>query len=449
MQKRTFSIIFYFFSILVISGCFKFEQPYSSIAPGPWRAVLKLEKQFITPNPKGKPLPEKLNLKFEEVTNGELPLVFEVVYVNEKDFNIVIKNGEERITLDQIKIGHDITTGRDTILIDFPVFDTQIRAIYEERLMEGEWLVNNRSLPGDIPYRIPFVARQGQDHRFTTLKKEPIMNISGRWEATFEVERDTTFKAIGEFKQTGNYLEGTFLTETGDYRYLEGEVQANKAYLSCFDGSHAFLFEAKINPDSTLIGAFKSGLHYQTLWEARKNPDFKLQDPYQITSIKPGVTNFNFAFENENGQLISLNDPAYQNKAKIIQIMGTWCPNCRDETEFLVDYLKRSPAQDIKVVAIAFERRKEKALAQAAIKRFKEKLNVPYQVVLAGLSDDKTQASEILNHFNAISAFPILLFLDKNNTVQKIHTGFAGPATSEYEPFKKEFEKILSQITGK
>ena len=121
-------------------------------------------------------------------------------------------------------------------------------------------------------YAIRFKAKHGRDHRFTQLKKEPLFDISGKWETTFGIDKSEPYPAIGEFKQSGNKLTGTFLTETGDYRFLEGTVQANKMYLSVFDGSHAFLFEAKLMEDSTLIGSFRSGNHYKTLWEAKRNP---------------------------------------------------------------------------------------------------------------------------------------------------------------------------------
>lgn len=82
-------------------------------------------------------------------------------------------------------------------------------------------------------------------------------------------DKDTT-KAIGEFVQVENNLTGTFLTESGDYRYLDGTVQANKLYLSCFDGAHAFLFEGKIEADNTINGIFYSGKNYKATWSSKK-----------------------------------------------------------------------------------------------------------------------------------------------------------------------------------
>ncbi len=415
---------------------------YTGLAPGPWRAVLKLEPRPVTPNPKGEPLPEKLNMEFEEVTEGELPFVFEVTYENETDFYIEIINGEERIRVDDITMGRDIRTAKDTILIRFPVFDSYISAIVESNVMEGFWVVNYRE-----NYSIPFVAYHGKNHRFTTLKKTPAADISGRWETTFESEGETPYKAIGAFVQQDNYLTGTFYTETGDYRFLEGTVQADKAYLSCFDGAHAYLFEAKIRPDQSMIGSFRSGSHYRAIWEARRNPDFQLADPDTLTRLLPGAETLSFSFPDADGKMVSLNDPKFEGKIKLVQIMGTWCPNCRDETRFILDYLDQNPDQDLAVVALAFERYRDEARSFQALRTYKEKMGVPYDVLLAGYHD-KTEAGARLPALSQILSYPTLVILDKNNRVRRIHTGFSGPATEEYESFKASFQKTIEMLAA-
>ena len=441
-MRKCFEFFVFFFLILFCSGCFVMENPYSGIAPGPWRAVLKLEYVPITPNPKGEPIPEKVNLKFEEVSQGELPFVFEVIYENENDFYIEIINGEERIEVRDIIFGRDNETGKDTLYANFPVFDSYIRAICEESIIEGEWVVNNR-----LSYSIPFLARQGRNHRFTPLRKTPIMDISGKWEVEFEDE-DGPFAAIGEFVQNGNHLTGTFLTETGDYRFLEGSVQANKVYLSTFDGAHAFLFEAKILEDSSMIGSFRSGKHYIATWEAKRNPNANLKDPYELTYLKDGYDQFDFAFKNPEGQLIQLTDEAYEGKAKIIQILGTWCPNCRDETNFLMAYLQENKHPDLAVISLAFERYRDEDKAMAALTKYKTHFGFDHEILLAGYYS-KDEASAALPMLNRIISYPTLLFLDRENQVQKIHTGFNGPATSKFESFKKEFESDITLLIEK
>ncbi len=433
-----------FFPLLIIclsfKACIVVPEQYSGLPPGPWRAVLKLEPRPVIPNPDAKPMPEKVNMQFEEVMEGELPFNFEVIYDTKEDYHIEFIHGEERIYIDEISMGRTPSRARDTVRIDFPVFDSYIVAYYEENVIEGRWIVPNRG-----NYSIPFVAYHGKDHRFTSLRKEPLMDISGKWEAYFEIETDSPYKAIGEFVQNGNHLTGTFLTETGDYRYLEGTVQADKAYLSTFDGAHAFLFEAKIREDSTMIGTFRSGSHYKTTWEAKRNPYFELGDPDTLTYIKEGYEGLAFEFPNTEGILTNLEDKEFEGKVKVVQIMGTWCPNCRDETNYLLEYLKNNPSDKLQVISLAFEKYRENDQALLTIKNFKEELNIPYPILLAGYYNKK-EALNSLPMLNHILSYPTLIVLDENNEIKWIHTGFKGPATSGYDEFKQKFETIIGEL---
>ncbi|MFT5168407.1 MAG: thiol-disulfide isomerase/thioredoxin, partial [Saprospiraceae bacterium] len=327
----------------------------------------------------------------------------------------------------------------DSILINFPVYGTFIKAAFEEDKIEGLWYVPYKG----ENYKIPFRAKHGKGHRFTNLKKPPSIDLTGKWETTFDDEEP--YKAIGEFKQEGNYLTGTFVTETGDYRYLEGSVQANKAYLSCFDGSHAFLFEAKVMEDETLVGSFQSGSHYKTTWTALRNNDYTLGNPDTLTFLKEGYDRIEINLENISGDMVSLNDERYQNKVKIVQIMGTWCPNCRDETTFLVDYLKQNKQKDLEVIAIGFERYREKEKAMQALKNYKENFGMDYELLWGGYFDKK-EAAATLPMLNHILSYPTMIFIDRNNKVRKIHTGFSGPATSSYATFITDFESFVDQL---
>jgi len=421
-----------------IAGCFSFEHQYSIVPPGKWRAVLELQPSGI-PVQTGKRNKDKIIQSIQEVTEGELPFNFEVIYDEASKFHIEILNGPERIVVKDIKTWHDRPTNNDSILINFPVYGTYIKAAYEDDKIEGEWYVPYR---GDN-YKIPFRARYGKGYRFTQLKKTPKTDLSGRWETTFSEE--DPYKAIGEFKQEGNRLTGTFMTETGDYRYLEGSVQDNKAYLSCFDGSHAFLFEAKILEDETLLGSFQSGAHYKTIWKAFRNNEYQLGSPDTLTYLKEGYDRFNFNLENIDGKMVTLDDEKYQNKVKIVSILGTWCPNCRDETTFLVNYLNDKKPKDLEVVAIGFERYREKEKAMQALKNYKENFGMDYELLWGGYFDKK-EAAKSLPMLNHILSYPTMIFIDRNNKVRRIHTGFSGPATSTYPAFVSDFESFVEGL---
>lgn len=426
--------------VFSLNGCLVVDNPFNGLPPGPWRAVLKLDGNVKLPED-DLGFFEVPEIKDEVIKTGELPFNFEVFYEDGDldNFRIEIINGEERIPVssEDIIFGWDHSIGKDTLTINFPIYESYIKGIYAENIIQGYWHVKTKK-----NYRIPFEAKFGQNHRFAKLIEPEELNVDGKWEVTFEAETETPYKAIGEFKQDGNKLTGTFITETGDYRFLEGTVHDQNLFLSCFDGSHAFLFEAKLMENGKLSGIFKSGKHYQCLWEGVRNPDFELRDPNTLTYLKEDYDRFDFSFTNTEGETISLDQERFKNKVKIIQVMGTWCPNCMDETNFLIDYLSKNSNDNLEVIALGFEKHDE-AKNLELLSNFKKRLNIPYEVLSAGSPKNSAEALPMLNH---IMSYPTLIFIDKNDQVRKIHTGFSGPATSEYEGFVKGFEETVEML---
>lgn len=422
-------ILVLFFIALTQLSCLKLGVPFKGLPPGIWRGVLYLSDDLSG---------------FDEKSNGELPFNFEVIYDRPDSFHIVIHNGEERIIVNDIRMGTDRRTARDTLWIDFPVYDTHIKAQYEEDAIEGFWVVRNRK-----DYQIKFKALNGHTNRFFQLPEPPKTDLSGRWECNFEEETDHPYIAIGDFKQTGNELTGTFMTNTGDDRFLEGQVNGDRLYLSTFDGSHAYLYEAKILPDGTLTGIYRSGKHYKTYWSGHRNDSIQakdLGDPFSLTKMKNSSEPFTIALPDPEGKIVDISKGRYEGKPKIIQIMGTWCPNCRDETNFLLEYLAKHPEPGFEIVGISFERHTDETKAINAIKTYRDKLKIPYSILYGG-SNDKAKASLVLPMLNSVMAYPTLIFLDADNKVVSIHTGFEGPATSGYKEFTEEFDSMVKQMT--
>jgi thiol-disulfide isomerase/thioredoxin len=175
-----------------------------------------------------------------------------------------------------------------------------------------------------------------------------------------------------------------------------------------------------------------------------RNEESILRDPASITTFSG--EEFEFAFPDENGHLMTIDVPALAGKPKIVQFLGTWCPNCLDETKFLLEYL-RNEDPDIAIVGLAFERHTDPVKARQAIARYRQKLDISYPILLAG-SSDKNEASKQLPMLNKVFAFPTLIFIDSDNRVRKIHTGFNGPATLHYQSFKKEFHETVISLVG-
>lgn len=435
MYKYLVFTVLALFAVMLTPRCVTTDTSFTRVAPGIWRGVLELEKFRI-------PVREKdtIFVLYDQFKESELPFNFEVKYLDEERFYLEIINGSERIRLDSIEYGRDRTRARDTMNIHFPEYQTYIHVEIRGGVMQGEWVVKNRD-----DYRIPFYAHAGKDFRFTSLKEPPLKNISGEWATLFGTDTNEPEKAIGEFRQDGNHLEGTFRTETGDYRYLEGTVQGRKFWMSTFDGTHAYRFSGSIRGDS-LFGEFRSGKHYRTLWTAWRDPAFQLGRADSLTSLKNGA-NISFDLRTPEGGNLTFPSQAFDGKIKIFTIMGTWCPNCRDEQVFLRDYLQKHPdiAGEIAVAGFAFERHKDPAQANAHLLQYKKKMGIPFDIVYAG-KNDKAEAEKLFPALSKVMAFPTMIIIDKQNRVRRIHTGFDGPATSKYGAFEKEFAELMETL---
>ncbi len=274
-------ILLLFWAFIFIS-CQEVKKEYSGPVPdlkeGVWRAELSLN--------------DTINLPFN----------FSVSKATGKDYIVTIINGEERIELEEISFKED------SVIINILAFDTEIHAKVKDNLLDGVWIKNGYA----EPYIVPFKAEHGKNIRFVTKMPEE-GNVSGNWDATFFNEEDPDEKAVGIFAQRGEQLTGTFLTPLGDYRYLAGVVDGNRVKLSCFDGSHAFLFTADIQDDSLLVnGEFFSGTHWYQTWAAIEDDSASLPDPNSLTFLKEGYDQLSFSFPNLEGKKVSLEEDRFK-----------------------------------------------------------------------------------------------------------------------------------------
>jgi thiol-disulfide isomerase/thioredoxin len=406
-SNRTFLVL----AFILFNFLFSYAQ---SLQKGIWRGVLTLD--------------------FKE--NIELPFNFEVKN-NGKKTTITIINADERIVVDEISFK------KDSVIFKMPVFDTEFRAkIYNDSLI-GVWLNYARKDKNIIPFK----AYANNTKRFLFPDETTKQLFNGKWEVTFSPETADSSKAIGVFntKENGKYT-GTFLTETGDYRFLEGTQHENNLYLSGFDGSHAFLFIAKSDGNEFIDGKFYSGISWKENWIARRNDSFQLRSAETITQLKSGFETIYFKFPNSKNKLISLNEDRYKNKVVIVQLLGTWCPNCMDETAYLSKLYNDYNNKGLEIIGLAYERTTDFNKAAQLVDRLKNRFNVNYEILITG-SSGKDKASENFPMLNKITAFPTTIIIDKSGKVNSIHTGFSGPATGKaYDDFKQKTEKLISEL---
>ncbi|MDX1905937.1 MAG: TlpA disulfide reductase family protein [Bacteroidia bacterium] len=355
-------------------------------------------------------------------------------------WEVTIHNGTEEIRTREVRVEGD------SLVIALPVFNTAFKAgMSSSREMQGYWYNYTRK----TVTKIPFEAAWGETNRFGPPVPAKGGTLAPRYAVVFSPGTADAYPAVGEFRQKGGWVTGTFLTETGDYRYLEGVFQGRSLKLSAFDGSHVFLFTAEMQADGSLAGQFYSGSTWIEPWTGVADPQAALRDPDSLTYLRPGYDRLAFSLPDVDGRLVSLTDPKYRNKVVIVQLMGSWCPNCMDESRLLTQWYEAYHDQGLEIVGLAFERAGDTARAWQAIQRMKTHLGIPYPVLLAAVSSDKAGASAVLPMINQLMAYPTAIYIDRKGRVRRIHTGFAGPGTGEHHVrFVEQYSTFINQLLG-
>jgi len=379
---------------------------------------------------------------------GELPFVFEL-HETEDGYRGVIVNGDELTPFS------DVQLDADRIVLAFSWFDSEITAeLSEDRsVMRGQW----RKTAADEDTLMAFNATRGTPVRFLPLAgasagQEPV-RVDGNWEVSF-TDEDGTEPAVGLFEQDGQSLRGTFMTPTGDYRFLSGDVTGRTLRLSTFDGAHAFLFQASVDDAGRLNGDFWSRDTYHATWVGESTRDVSdiLPDAWSMVKITTEDQRIDFSFDDLEGKLVSLGDERFAGKPVLVNLFGSWCPNCNDEAPVLADMYRRYHPQGLEIIGLAFEYTGDVERDRRQIAEFRDRHGIDYPLLLAGTTD-KSDAAAALGFLDKVVAYPTSIFLDANHDVVSIHSGFAGPGTGVYfdqlvSELREQVELIVSSQSG-
>ncbi|MET0463659.1 MAG: TlpA disulfide reductase family protein [Chitinophagaceae bacterium] len=360
----------------------------------------------------------------------EAPFNFEITGKSVTDAKVFFINAAERFD------GGRLKKERDSLYISLDQFDNELAFKINGNKLDGVL----RKIDGSgTPMKV--TAEKGKLYRFPLNGSEPTGDISG----TYDIVSGSKDSTVGLFTQNGRKLSATFLSITGDSRYLDGIVDGNKFYLSSFIGSGVSYYQGTFNSDGTLTGEQVTARSARQ-FTGRENDEAKLPDLYSLTYLKQGYSRFDFSFPDINGKKISLSDEKYKGKAVIVAITGSWCPNCMDETAFLSPWYKKNKSRGVEIVAIHYERKDDPAFVKNAIGRYKKKFDIRYDQVFGGLADKQLVANS-LPSLNTFLSFPTTIFINRKGEVSKIHTGYTGPATGKfYAEFVKEFNQEVDHL---
>jgi thiol-disulfide isomerase/thioredoxin len=352
----------------------------------------------------------------------------------------VLINGTERLPVTHAEM--DDTT----LTVRIEPYDSTIEATFGKngRRLDGRW---DKTGVGGEKTGLDFHAIAGEHPRFerlTAAEPQALALLAGRWAVDFEQD-DQPAVAVFNTKNDGT-VYGTFMTTTGDYRFLAGSLDGNLLRLSCFDGAHAFLFVARLEENGTLAGDFWSRDSWHESFTARKDPGATLPDAFELTRWVGGTDLEDVVFPDLDGNPRSLADPAFAGRARIFEIFGSWCPNCNDAIGFLVELDRKYRDRGLAIVGLAFEMTGEFERDAEQVRVYARHHGVEFPLLVAGVSD-KEEATRAFPLLDRVRSYPTTIFMDAAGAVRAVHQGYTGPATGEANrELRQRFETLVQEL---
>jgi thiol-disulfide isomerase/thioredoxin len=329
---------------------------------------------------------------------------------------------------------------RVRVSADSVVFEMADYAATIEARVSGDSLTGTyRNVGNRGPRVIPFRAARG---RWPATRAPAAM--VGRWDATFFSDFGSSPRVF-ELRNGAAGLEGTMISNTGDYGHFAGAVRGDSFALSHFDGSFVYLITGALHGD-TLRGVFHAGPRTQTPWIAvRTRGAPHLKAPTEITSADTSSP-FRFAFPDLNGRVVTERDPRFLGKVVLVDVFGTWCPTCHDAAPDLVRLYRRYHRRGLEIVGLAYEVTGDSAVDGRQVRRYRDKFGIRFPLLLAGINDTEA-AGATLPQLRGFTSFPTTVFLGRDGRVRRVHAGYYGPATgAQHERLIREFEAEVERL---
>ena len=369
---------------------------------------------------------------------GELPFLFGLTRTGDSTFRFELIDGRDTLRTEEMQIIGD------SLIVRFPVFESVLIAGISR---QGDSLTGRLvKVKNDEETTIPYVATRGGKYKFAARVSRLPDEVGGIWETTFYKADGDSQAAIGSFGQTGSAVSGTFRTPYGDYRYLDGIMDGDSLFMSGFDGSGAYLVRACLQEDQSLTGMLYPGSGPGRKFVARLNPLATLPDPHGLTRLKDPGRRPDFRLTDINGKMVGPQVEGFRGKVIVLQILGSWCPNCLDETQVLSRWCEEYAGRGFEVIGLGFERTQQPGKARDNLMRLATRFGARYPMVVAG-TPDSASIHAVLPMLEKFIAYPTTLYLDRTGRIRKIHTGYDGPATGQaHTRMMAESRQLIEQL---
>jgi thiol-disulfide isomerase/thioredoxin len=273
-----------------------------------------------------------------------------------------------------------------------------------------------------------------------------VPSIAGVWEIAHETAKgEKAWRFV--VRQSGAEVAAAILRVDGDTGALTGGWQDGKFVLSHFDGTRPALMEVVPGNDGSLAIELKTGregkLKAYRVEEARAKGVPEPADFANHTKVKNPPEPFQFRFADLGGKVWSNEDPRFRGKVLLVNITGTWCPNCHDEAPYLEQLYAKYHDRGLEIVALDFEE-PEQQVEMTRVRAFVKKYGIEYLYLIAGAPAELQQKETQLVNLNT---WPATIFIGRDGLVKGIHAGFAGPASGDfYRQLDEEYTSTIERL---
>ena len=363
------------------------------------------------------------------VNSLEIPFRFEIA-VNGDTIKGSFFNGDEKVT------STSGTFDNGTLTLSFDEYGSKVIATLKNGALEGEY---NRGTRGAA---YPFHAR-----RFTpvVVGDTNIPSIAGLW--NIQVGKSSKGEAAWQLivRQSGAEVSAAILRVDGDTGALTGSYRDGKFVLSHFSGARPALLELTPAADGSLavVQGRDEALTAIRAEQARAKGLPEPSDPSRFTSVKDPTEPLRFSFPDLSGKIVSNTDERFRGKVVIVNIGGSWCPNCHDEAPFLAELYKKYRSQGLEIVLLSFEEA-EQMKNPARVRAFIKRYGIEYTVLVPG--EPRELAAKMPQGVN-LNSFPTSFILGRDGRVRSVHAGFPGAASGDFhKQAKAEITQTIERL---
>lgn len=343
-----------------------------------------------------------------------------------------------------------------TLRMDY--YDGQLTMHYSAlNAMEGEYTRQTSKGVVQIPVQLVAHPKPAATEPWTGP------SLTGDWIFTWPEEKGAEKTTLAHFQQEKDAYDGSDVPITGIiepvsgdtgllhgtvYRDLEGQTFF---HLSRFDGIHVLAIDGKLLPDGTLKGQ-QGGVVSLEPFTAERSKDKATADPNALaetlTKVKDPQQPFRFSGIDASGKTLDQSSPEFAGKPLIVDIFGTWCPNCHDEAPVLENLYQKYRKQGLQIVSLAYEYTDDQQRSLQQIGIYRAKFGLTFPLLFAGTTD-QGQIAKTLPQLENFGAFPTSIFIDRSGHVKAILAGFTGPSTGEkYQEVQKRMDELVREIVG-